>query len=228
MRKKSKRKSKRKSLKTHNSLSLKSESVKKEEKWIIPKSSFKKGSYESKFIKHLDSISTENFKIQFLIEKLNKNMIKVNKDDRFVLIMEECYGEDQYKYQYWMVREENALKYTKKAIEKYGDEACMYILKPYTNFYLIQINDNFTASDFKSLYRFYVKTTYNDECDRNIMLGLPELEGVSYFQWYDIGGVELEKTDYNDFGGNIFIGNCGAMSLVDSVENIGKRSINKK
>jgi hypothetical protein len=70
--KKSKRK---KSGKTRNSSSLKSESVKNEEtKWIIPKSSFRINSHahESKFIFKLESISKDNFKIRFLIQKLKK------------------------------------------------------------------------------------------------------------------------------------------------------------
>jgi hypothetical protein len=111
------------------------------------------------------------------------------------------------------VREENAVKYTKKAIEKYKDEFLIYLFQPRKDFYLIKINDNFTASDFKTIYTFFIKTEAEDFTHRSLVL--PEFEGVQHFQWYDIGGVELEKTDYNDFGGNIFIGMKYCMELID-------------
>jgi hypothetical protein len=161
------------------------------------------GNGKTSFINFLKTIIPKEFELYPLVEKLSSHIIKVYTDDRFVFITDK-----KITYTYnglndkWVVRDINIEKYTEKMMEKYGDNIKMYILKPPRSFYLIKIDDDFTVEEFKKIYNFVSKKIIGQDIKEH--QDSKKFKGVSNFSWYDIFGVELEKT-FNKFEGNIYI-----------------------
>jgi hypothetical protein len=191
-----KRKSKRKSKKENRNFLF--NNSKKEQKWNLNKFGLD-GDGKTSFTKFLESIVNGDLLISPLVKKMVSHIVTVTIDDKFVFI-DDVHRKVDYYYNdindEWIVRDINIKKYTEKMVEKYGNDSQMYILEPRENFYLIQINDSFTSEEFKKIYNFIVKRITGEDSSTFKIL--------HNFRWYNIGGVELEKTD-NNFEGNIYI-----------------------
>jgi hypothetical protein len=215
--------------KSPDSSSLKLESTKKE-KWIIPKNKDDQNDTpikDTKFLKFLRALTEDDIEMYELAKKIIPNIIKIKKGvDYFVYVDDGLYETLKHKFLWdeWVVRDKNVYKYTKKMIEKYGDKACIYIFEPDKDYYLIRINDNFTPQDFKTLYKYMITNTLTGEdVDNSFGHSEYELEGVSHYCWYNIGGVELEKTEYNNFEGNIYISDRAQLKLLNTIKGMGKK-----